>query len=217
MWNFAQSALPFDRKARHVVTVLAGFRRTRGLLPVQNEALPEHVVAMLDLLPHRSPTTRSIVRVGPNSSRTACSSLCGGKRAGARSRSAGSSERTSGHSLRAGLASSAEIDERYVQKDLCRVGGNDPPLPGASRPLPDHRDQSCGLVDAPRGRRRSARHRRLARPPSFGSGGAGRRRFRRGFGPARSAREFARHPGPRPENTRDKRWNVEIDLQLGPV
>ena len=47
----------------------------------------------------------------------------------------GSSERTSGHSLHAGLASSAEIDERYVQKDLCRVGGNDPPLLGASRPL----------------------------------------------------------------------------------
>jgi len=76
-------------------------------------------------------------------------------------------EKFSGHSLRAGLASSAEIDERYVQKDLGHVGGNDPSLPAASRPLPDQHDQRCGLVDAPRGRRPSARHRRFARPPSW--------------------------------------------------
>jgi hypothetical protein len=29
-WNFAQRALPFDRKDRHVATVLAGVRRTRS-------------------------------------------------------------------------------------------------------------------------------------------------------------------------------------------
>jgi integrase len=51
-WNFAQRALPFDRKNRHVATVLAGVRRTHGQPPVQKEALlPEHVLAMLDLLP----------------------------------------------------------------------------------------------------------------------------------------------------------------------
>ena len=51
-WNFAQRALPFDRKDRHVATVLAGVRRTHGRPPVQKEALlPEHVLAMLDLLP----------------------------------------------------------------------------------------------------------------------------------------------------------------------
>jgi len=51
-WNFAQRALPFDRKDRHVATVLAGIRRTHGRPPVQKEALlPEHIVAMLDLLP----------------------------------------------------------------------------------------------------------------------------------------------------------------------
>src|SRR5271166_4559939 len=51
-WQFAQRALPFDRKNRHVATVLAGVRRTHGQPPVQKEALlPEHVLAMLDLLP----------------------------------------------------------------------------------------------------------------------------------------------------------------------
>src|SRR5208282_4088067 len=42
-WNFAQRALPLDRKDRHVATVLAGVRRTHGRPPVQKEALlPEH-------------------------------------------------------------------------------------------------------------------------------------------------------------------------------
>ena len=51
-WQFAQRSLPFDRKDRHVATVLAGVRRTHGQPPVQKEALlPEHVLAMLDLLP----------------------------------------------------------------------------------------------------------------------------------------------------------------------
>jgi len=51
-WNFAQRALLFDRKDRHVATVLAGVRRTHGRPPVQKEALLlEHVVTMLDALP----------------------------------------------------------------------------------------------------------------------------------------------------------------------
>ena len=55
VWNFAQRSLPFDRKDRHVATVLAGVRRTHGRPPVQKEALlPEHVVAMLDALPPSS-------------------------------------------------------------------------------------------------------------------------------------------------------------------
>jgi hypothetical protein len=36
-WNFAQRSLPFDRKDRHVATVLAGVRRTHGRPPVQKE------------------------------------------------------------------------------------------------------------------------------------------------------------------------------------
>ena len=55
VWQFAQRSLPFDRKDRHVATVLAGVRRTHGQPPVQKEALlPEHVLAMLDLLPPSS-------------------------------------------------------------------------------------------------------------------------------------------------------------------
>ncbi len=54
-WQFAQRALPFDRQDRPVATVLAGVRRTHGQPPVQKEALlPEHVLAMLDLLPPSS-------------------------------------------------------------------------------------------------------------------------------------------------------------------
>jgi hypothetical protein len=34
----------------------------------------------------------------------------------------------SGHCLRAGLALSAEVDDRYVQKQLGQANANDPPL-----------------------------------------------------------------------------------------
>jgi integrase len=67
-WNFAQRALPFDRKDRHVATVLAGVRRTHGRPPVEKEALlPEHVVAMLDALllsDLGSPRDRAILLLG---------------------------------------------------------------------------------------------------------------------------------------------------------
>ena len=67
-WNFAQRALPFDRKDRHIATVLAGVRRTRGRPPIQKEALmPEHLIAMLDALPPsdlRNPRDRAILLLG---------------------------------------------------------------------------------------------------------------------------------------------------------
>jgi hypothetical protein len=51
-WNIAQRCLPFDRKNRHVATLLAGVRRAHGRLSVQKEALlPERLIAMLDALP----------------------------------------------------------------------------------------------------------------------------------------------------------------------
>jgi integrase len=68
VWNFAQRALPFDRRDRHVATVLAGVRRTHGRPPVQKEALlPDHVIAMLDALPPldlRNLRDRAILLVG---------------------------------------------------------------------------------------------------------------------------------------------------------
>ena len=119
VWNFAQRALPFDRKDRHVATVLAGVRRTHGQPPVQKEALlPEHVLAMLDLLPPsslRNLRDRAILLLGfagglrrseiaglvmsPEDSlqgiglagilrRRRAPDLCGARPAGARSRSA---------------------------------------------------------------------------------------------------------------------------------
>ncbi len=117
-WNFAQRSLPFDRKDRHVATVLAGVRRAHGRPPVQKEALlPEHVIAMLDALPPSdlrnlrdrailligfagglrrseivglvmSRETRSRAPAGRSSSTAACSSRCAARPAGARSRSA---------------------------------------------------------------------------------------------------------------------------------
>jgi len=68
VWNFAQRALPFDRRDRHVATVLAGVRRTHGRPPVQKEALlPEHLIAMLDAAPPsnlRNLRDRAILLVG---------------------------------------------------------------------------------------------------------------------------------------------------------
>ncbi len=213
-WNFAQRALPLDRKDRHVATVLAGVRRTHGRPPVQKEALlPEHVVAMLDALPPsdlRNLRDRAIlllgfagglrrseivglvmspedslegsgwpeffddgvlltlrgktgwreVEIGPGSTERTCPVAAleawlkfariargpvfravvgrevGSERlndrhvarlvkrlavaAGVRGdlSECEREEKFAGHSLRAGLASSAEIDERYVQKQL---------------------------------------------------------------------------------------------------
>jgi integrase len=50
-WQFAQRGETFDRKDRHVATVLAGIRRTLGRPPVQKEAvLPGDLKAMLATL-----------------------------------------------------------------------------------------------------------------------------------------------------------------------
>ena len=213
-WHFAQRGLAFDRRDRHVATVLAGVRRTHGRPPMQKEALmPEHLLAMLDALPPsnlRNLRDRAIlllgfagglrrseivgldcgpedsllsagwpefleggalltlrgktgwreVEIGRGSSEATCpvealerwlkfariargplfrrvtGSKLGSERLNDRHvarlvkrlavaaavrgdlSEAEREARFSGHSLRAGLASSAEIDERYVQKQL---------------------------------------------------------------------------------------------------
>src|SRR5580693_5931102 len=67
-WNFAQRGETFDRKDRHVATVLAGVRRTQGRPPEQKEAiLPEDLKAMiatLDLGDLRGLRDRAILLVG---------------------------------------------------------------------------------------------------------------------------------------------------------
>jgi integrase len=213
MWNFAQRGETFDRKDRHVATVLAGIRRTQGRPPEQKEAiLPEDLIAMIAtlslsdlrglrdraillvgfagglrrseivgldcrpedglsggwiesfddglLLTLRGKTGWREVEIGRGSSDATCPVVAlqtwlkfarisagplfrrvvGGKVGAGRltdrhvarliKRTAlaagvrgdlteGERERKfSGHSLRAGLASSAEVDERYVQKQL---------------------------------------------------------------------------------------------------
>ena len=64
----AGAALAFDRRDRHVATVLAGIRRTHGRPPAQKEALlPEHILAMLDALPPatlRNLRDRAILLIG---------------------------------------------------------------------------------------------------------------------------------------------------------
>jgi integrase len=68
VWHFAQRGEPFDRRDRHVATVLAGVRRTHGRPPEQKEALlPEHLLAMVDLLPPtslRNMRDRAILLIG---------------------------------------------------------------------------------------------------------------------------------------------------------
>jgi len=52
----------------------------------------------------------------------------------------------SGHSLRAGLASAAEVDERHVQRHLGHASArDDPSLPAPPRPVPREPDQAAGL------------------------------------------------------------------------
>jgi len=67
-WNFTQRALPFDRRDRHVATVLAGVRRTHGRPPVQKEALlPDSLIEMLAALPPanlRNIRDRAILLIG---------------------------------------------------------------------------------------------------------------------------------------------------------
>ena len=213
-WNFAQRGEKFERKDRHVATVLAGIRRTQGRPPEQKEAvLPGDLIAMiasLDLGDLRDLRDRAIlllgfagglrrseivgldcspkdtlaasgwierfdegflltlrgktgwreVEIAKGSSDATCPVACletwlkfgriergplfrrivgktvGSERlrdrhvarlvkqtamaAGVRGdlSEAERAQKFSGHSLRAGLASSAEIDERYVQKQL---------------------------------------------------------------------------------------------------
>jgi len=67
-WNFSQRGEVFDRKDRHVATVLAGIQRTQGRPPEQKEAvLSEDLVAMiatLDLGDLRGLRDRAILLVG---------------------------------------------------------------------------------------------------------------------------------------------------------
>jgi len=67
-WNFAQRGETFDRKDRHVATVLAGIRRTQGRPPEQKEAvLPGDLIAMvgtLDLGDLRGLRDRAILLLG---------------------------------------------------------------------------------------------------------------------------------------------------------
>jgi integrase len=52
-WGYAQRGERFDRKDRHIATVLAGIRRKHARPPVQKEAiLPEDIRDMLATLPH---------------------------------------------------------------------------------------------------------------------------------------------------------------------
>ncbi|MEO3388319.1 site-specific integrase [Mesorhizobium sp. CAU 1741] len=50
-WNYAQRALPLDRRDRHIATVMAGIRNRHAAPPRQKEAiLPEDLIAMLETL-----------------------------------------------------------------------------------------------------------------------------------------------------------------------
>ena len=69
-----------------------------------------------------------------------------GRRRARRSLRGRAGREVSGHSLRAGLASSAEVDERYVQKQLRHASAEmTPGLPAAARPLPGQSHKGSGL------------------------------------------------------------------------
>ena len=59
-------------------------------------------------------------------------------------------QKFAGHSLRAGLASSAEVDERYVQKQLGHASrGNDPQISAAARSVPRQSHQGVRALKKP--------------------------------------------------------------------
>ncbi len=67
VWNYAQRGQKFDRKDRHVATVLAGIRRRHARPPVQKEAiLADDILAMAATLSHdlRGLRDRAILLVG---------------------------------------------------------------------------------------------------------------------------------------------------------
>lgn len=55
----------------------------------------------------------------------------------------------SGHSLRAGLASSAEVDERYVQNQLGHASAESPQIPAPTRPVQGKPHKGRGAVKFP--------------------------------------------------------------------
>ena len=67
-WGFRQLGQSFDRKDKHVITVLAGIRRTHARPPAQKEAvLPEDLLAMLATLDGgdlRSLRDRALLLIG---------------------------------------------------------------------------------------------------------------------------------------------------------
>src|SRR5690554_5956207 len=66
-WNYAQRGFTFDRKNRHIATVLAGIKRRHGQPPVQKEAiLREDILAMVATLPYdlRGLRDRAILLLG---------------------------------------------------------------------------------------------------------------------------------------------------------
>ncbi|MGC3940658.1 tyrosine-type recombinase/integrase [Roseobacter sp. EG26] len=66
-WNYAQRGFTFDRRDRHIATVLAGIKRKHARPPVQKEAiLPEEIIAMVATLPFdlRGLRDRSILLLG---------------------------------------------------------------------------------------------------------------------------------------------------------
>lgn len=120
VWAYMQRRLSLDRRDRHIATVLAAIRNTHSAPLRQQEAiLPEDLLVMLETC-------------DPSSQGLLFRRITGGERSQDQSASMTvrppgyradlpEKDRTallSGHSLRAGLASSAEVEERHVQKQL---------------------------------------------------------------------------------------------------
>lgn len=67
VWNYAQRGFSFDRKDRHIATVLAGIKRKHARPPVQKAAiLAEDILAMVATLPFdlRGLRDRAILLIG---------------------------------------------------------------------------------------------------------------------------------------------------------
>jgi len=142
-WNYAQRGLTLDRKDRHIATVLSGIRKTHARPPVQKEAvMAEDIIAMVETLDRdslRGLRDRAMLLIdyagGLRRSEIVGLNVKANQTEDGRGwidifdqgmlvtlrgktgwREVERAFKFSGHSLCAGLTSSAEVDECYVQK-----------------------------------------------------------------------------------------------------
>ncbi len=124
-WHYRQLGQPLDAQDRHIATVLAGIRRAHGRPPVQKEAMLETWMRLGRIAD--GPLFRRVAKKNKGVASERLTDKHVARLVQKTALAAGirgdlsEGERKlafSGHSLRAGLASSAKIEEAHIQRHL---------------------------------------------------------------------------------------------------